>query len=74
MFGMLTGPYIGIPASRVSVFKLGRIFTLFPRLTQLRLAKSTAITVEFDSAHFRGLRSRIVMGTIAQQSEDAKNQ
>ena len=33
---------IRIPTSRVSVFKLGRVFALFPQLKQWRLAKSSA--------------------------------
>jgi len=32
MFRMRMGHYIGIPTSRVSIFNVGWIFVLFPRL------------------------------------------
>ena len=44
MFRTLMGRYIEIPASCVSVYKLGRVFVLFPRLIPC-LAKSTDIMV-----------------------------
>jgi len=42
IFRMRTGRYIGVPTSRVSVLKLERVFALFSRPTQYRLAKSIA--------------------------------
>ena len=50
MFKMLICHYIGIPTSYISVFKLGRVFALFPRLMQQRLAKLIVIIVYFNSA------------------------
>ena len=59
LFGTRVGHFIDIPTSRVSVFKLGWVFVLFPRLTQWRLAKSVAIIVYiFDSAQSPALGGR----------------
>jgi len=53
MFRTWMGNYFGIPTSRVSMFKLGRVFALFPRLTQERLTKAVAIIVQHDSPALR---------------------
>ena len=42
---MRMGHYIGIPTSRVSVFKLGQVFALFSQMTQWRLAKSSIVII-----------------------------
>ena len=45
------GHYIRIPKHCLSVFKLGRILTLFSRLIQSRLAKSIAFSPQVNSIH-----------------------
>ena len=61
MCRMRTGHYVGIPTSRVSVFKLKPVFSLFSRMTQSRLAKLIISLTQLTSTIHVGDQSWLVL-------------